>query len=198
MTAAFQSSSPEKSPRGWKRNATRWLHDSAGSTALEFSLVAIPFFFFVFAILGTSLYFFTNNALDRGVQSAARKIRTGEAKQAGATVGDFRQSVCNEAGTGINCNKLRVLIQSDPSWANITPQGCLDGNNEMVNSTGSIEELLSDYSGDASVVALITVCYEWDLAKTFSFLQLGKGSNGSGPAVMQASAAFRIEPHPYD
>ena len=198
MTAAFQSSSPEKSPRGWKRNATRWLHDSAGSTAVEFSLVAAPFFFFVFAILGTSLYFFTNNALDRGVQGAARKIRTGEANQAGATVGDFRQSVCNEAGTGINCNKLRVLIQSDASWANITPQNCLDGNNEMVNSTGSIEELVSDYSGDASFVALITVCYEWDLAKTFSFLQLGKGSNGSGPAVMQASAAFRIEPHPYD
>ncbi|MEE8310166.1 MAG: pilus assembly protein, partial [Hyphomicrobium sp.] len=61
-----------------------------------------------------------------------------------------------------------------------------------------IEELLSDYSGDASVVAVITVCYEWDLANTFSFLQLGKGSNGSGPAVMQASSAFRIEPHPYE
>ncbi len=198
MAATFQSSSPDKSPRGWKRNAGRWLHDSAGSTALDFSLIAIPFFFFVFAILGTSLYFFTNNALDRGVQGAARKIRTGEANQAGATVGDFRQSVCNEAGTGINCNKLRVLIQSDASWANITPQGCLDSKSEMVNSTGSIEELVSDYSGDASFVALITVCYEWDLAKTFSFLQLGKGSNGSGPAVMQASSAFRIEPHPYE
>jgi len=198
MTAAFQSSSPEKSPCAWKRNAARWLRDSAGTAALEFSLVAIPFFFFVFAILGSSLYFFANNALDRGVQTAARKIRTGEAKQSGTSIGDFRQSVCDAAGTGIDCNKLRVLIQSDASWANITPQGCLDGNNEMVNSTGSIEELVSDYSGDASVVALITVCYEWDLAKTFSFLQLGKGSNGSGPAVMQATTAFRIEPHPYE
>lgn len=198
MAATFQSPSPDKSPRGWKRNAGRWLHDSAGSTALEFSLIAIPFFFFVFAILGTSLYFFANNALDRGVQGAARQIRTGEAKEAGTTIGDFRQLVCDKAGTGIDCNKLRVLIQSDPSWANITPQGCLDGNNDLVNSTGSIEELLSDYSGDASVVALITVCYEWDLAKTFSFLQLGKGANGSGAAVMQASAAFRIEPHPYE
>ena len=198
MTPAFQSSSPEKSPRGWKRNAGRWLHDSAGSTALEFSLVAIPFFFFVFAILGSSLYFFANSALEHGVQGAARKICTGEAKQAAATVGDFRQSVCNEAGAGIDCKKLRVLIQSDASWANITPQGCLDGNNALVDSTGSIEELVSDYSGDASFVALITVCYEWDLAKTFSFLQLGKGSNGSGPAVMQASSAFRIEPHPYE
>ena len=198
MTAAFQSSSPEKSPCAWKRNAARGLRDSAGTAALEFALVAIPFFFFVFAILGTSLYFFANNALDRGVQTAARKIRTGEATQSGSSIGDFRKSVCDEAGTGIDCNKLRVLIQNDASWANITPQGCLDGNNEMVNSTGSIEELVSDYSGDASFVALITVCYEWDLAKTFSFLQLGKGSNGSGPAVMQATTAFRIEPHPYE
>jgi Flp pilus assembly protein TadG len=198
MTAAFQSSSPEKSPRGWKRNATRWLRNTAGTAALEFSLVAIPFFFFVLAILGSSLYFFASNALERGVQGAARKIRTGEAKESGTTVGGFRELVCNEAGTGIDCKKLRVLIQSDASWANITPQDCLDNNNEMVNSTGNIEELVSDYSGDANFVAHVTLCYEWDLAKTFSFLQLGKGANGSGPAVMQASTAFRIEPHPYE
>ena len=198
MTAAFQSSSPEKSPRAWKRNATRWLRNSAGSTALEFSIVAVPFFFFVFAILGSSLYFFADNALERGVQAAARKIRTGEALQSGTTVGGFRQLVCDEAGAGIDCGKLRVLIQSDASWANITPRDCLDSNNEMVNSTGNIDELLSDYAGGASFVAHITACYEWDLAKTFSILKLGKGGSGSSAAVMQASTAFRIEPHPYE
>lgn len=198
MTATFQSSSPEKSPRGWKRNASRWLRDSAGTAALEFSIVAVPFFFFVFAIIGSSLYFFADNALERGVQGAARKIRTGETVQSGTTVGGFRQMVCDEAGAGIDCGKLRVLIQSDASWANITPRDCLDGNNELVNSTGNIDELLTDYSGDASFVAHITLCYEWDLAKTFSFLQLGKGANGSGAAVMQASTAFRIEPHPHE
>ena len=198
MTANFQSSSPKKSPYRWKRNGAGWIRDTRGATALEFSLVAIPFFLFILAILGSSLYFFTNNMLERGVDAAARKIRTGETKQSSTTIGDFRQSVCNEAGSAIDCKNLRVLIQSDSSWAGITPQGCLDGNNVMVNSTGTVDELVSDYSGDASFVALVTLCYEWDLAKTFSFLQLGKGPGGSGSAVMQASTAFRIEPHPYD
>jgi Flp pilus assembly protein TadG len=198
MAAVLQSSPPEKSPRGRKRNAAHWLRDSAGATALEFALVAIPFFFFIFGILGSSLYFFASNSLNYGVEAAARKIRTGEIIQSSTSIGDFRQLVCSKAGAAIDCNKLRVLIQSDASWANITPQGCLDGNNEMVNSTGSVEELVSEYAGDASFVALITICYEWDLANTFSILQLGTGANGSGPAVIQASTAFRIEPHPYE
>lgn len=186
-----RSSSTKKALQGW-------LYDTRGASAIEFSLVAIPFFLLVFAILGSSLYFFVSTSLEHGVRDAARNIRTGEAKQSSTTIADFRQSVCDEAGAGINCKKLRVLIQSDPSWAGITPEACVDANNELVNSTGAIKELVSDYAGDASSVALITVCYEWDLADTFSFLKLGKGPNGSGAAVIQAATAFRVEPHPYD
>ncbi len=64
----------------------------------------------------------------------------------------------------------------------------------MVSSTGSSDELMSKYAGAASEVVLVTLCYKWDLAKNFEFLQLGTGSNGSGPAMIQASTAFKSEP----
>ena len=198
MTTKLRSSSPEKKRQRWKHSVAGWFCDRSGTTALEFSIIAIPFFLFCFAVLGSSLYFFTSNSLEWGVESAARKIRTGETKQAGTSIGDFRQLVCNEVGSSIDCNKLSVLIQSGADWSELTPQSCLDGNNQMVTSTGAVDDLVDEHSGEASFVTLVTLCYEWDLAKTFEFLKLGIGSDGSGPAVIQASTAFRIEPHPYE
>ena len=198
MTSNVRSSFTKAMRNSWQRRFTDWLRDTRGVAALEFAIVALPFFLFVFAILGSSLYFFTMNSLEHGVEAASRQIRTGETKLNGTSIGDFRQSVCNEAGSAIDCNKLRVLIQNSDDWANITPQGCLDGNGQMVNSTGAVDDLVDDYSGDASFIALITLCYEWDLANTFDFLMLGASPGGSGAAVMQASTALRIEPHPYE
>lgn len=198
MMASSKSSTPKINCDRLRRHAVGCLRDRDGTTALEFAIVALPFFLFVFAIMGSSLYFFHVGALENAVEAAARKVRTGETVQNSTSIGDFRQSVCKEASTAIDCNKTRILIQSDSNWAGITPQNCLDGNNQMVNSTGSVEEFVSDYSGDARSVVLITVCYEWALANTFDFLMLGRGPGGSGSAVMQASTAFRIEPHPYD
>ena len=64
----------------------------------------------------------------------------------------------------------------------------------MVGSTGSTGELINKYSGSASEVVLVTVCYKWDLAQQFPFLQLGSGG-GSGPAIIQAATAFKSEPY---
>jgi hypothetical protein len=41
----------------------------------------------------------------------------------------------------------------------------------------------------------VTLCYQWDLAQWFSFLRLGKGGDGKGPAVLQSATAFRTEPY---
>jgi Flp pilus assembly protein TadG len=73
----------------------RWGRDAGGATAVEFALVAMPFFLFAFGILGLGLHFFTNNALEHAVDTAARKIRTGQAQKEGKTLADFKQMVCD-------------------------------------------------------------------------------------------------------
>jgi hypothetical protein len=65
----------------------------------------------------------------------------------------------------------------------------------MSASTGGTEDSLYDYTGGSSQVVLVTLCYQWDLAKSFSFLKLGAGSDGAGAAIMQATTAFRTEPY---
>ncbi len=175
--------------------ASRWVKDERGTSAVEFAIVAMPFFLFVLGLIGVGLYFFTMSSLAYGVEAAARQIRTGEAQKSEVTVSEFKNLVCQAAGSYINCNKLSVLIQSGDTWSDISPQSCVDSKNNMVGSTGSSTDTISTYSGAASEVVLVTLCYQWDLAETFPFLKLGKNSDGSGSAVVQASTAFRTEPY---
>ncbi len=187
-------SSQRTSPLPSSRFA-RWRRNERGSAAIEFAIVALPFFLFVLAVLGIGLYFFTVNSLEHGVEAAAREVRTGQAQKSDISVGDFKQLVCEDAGTYIDCDKLHVLIQHASTWAGIDPESCVDSSNNMTASTGDSADSLYDYTGGASQVVLITLCYEWDLAQTFSFLKLGTGSDGSGSAIMQAATAFRTEPY---
>jgi Flp pilus assembly pilin Flp len=170
-----------------------WLRDDRGATAIEFALVALPFFMLVIGIIAIGLYFFTTNALEHGVEAASRKIRTGQAQNGELTVGQFKQLVCNEAGRYISCNKLHVLVQSGEQWSDLTPEACVS-NNQMTESTGQSDDMIQEYSGGAKSVVLITVCYKWDLAELFRFMNFGVGT-GEGPAILQASTAFRIEPY---
>jgi TadE-like protein len=178
-----------------RSRAARWLRNDRGATAIEFAIVAVPFFMLVLGTIGIGLYFFTTNSLEHGVEGAARKIRTGEAQKSGVTIGDFKQSVCDEAGSYIDCSKLSVLVQHASSWSALVPQSCVDSKNEIVSSTGDSGDAIYDYTGGASEIVLVTLCYQWDLAQSFSFLHLGAGTNGEGSAIMQASTAFRTEPY---
>ena len=70
------------------RLTKKWsaLRNDSGSAAIEFAMVALPFFMFVLGIIGVGLYYFTSNALEHGVEAASRKILTGEAQKGDLTV----------------------------------------------------------------------------------------------------------------
>ncbi|MEO8421098.1 MAG: TadE/TadG family type IV pilus assembly protein [Hyphomicrobium sp.] len=170
------------------------MRNDEGVAAIEFAIVALPFFLFVFGIIGIGLYFLASTSLEYGVESAGRKVRTGEADKGDMTVGEFKQLVCDAAGTFIKCSDVAVLVQHATAWSGLSPQSCTDSKGAMVSSTGQSGEPLSKYAGGASEVVLVTLCYKWELANSFKFLKLGSGSDGSGPAIIQASSAFKTEP----
>jgi len=171
------------------------LRNDDGSAAIEFGLIALPFMLFLLAIVGMGLYFLASVSLEHGAEAAARKIRTGQVKKDAVTVGQFRNLVCQNAGAAIDCSKLSIIVQSRKTWSELTPEACLDKDNNMAQSTGKSAEAISKYSGDESQVVLVTLCYRWDLANNFEFLKLGSGTGGSGPAIIQAATAFKSEPY---
>jgi hypothetical protein len=171
-----------------------WTRDESGVAAIEFAIIALPFMLFVLGLLAVGLYFLASTSLEYGVESASRKLLTGQAKKESMTAGDFRQDVCRASGPTIDCDKLRVLVESADNWDGLRPQPCLK-NGQLTGSTGEAQELISKYSGGADKVVMVTLCYEWELANTFQFLKLGKNTDGSGPAIIQAATAFKSEPY---
>ena len=58
-----------------KARLRRVLRNEDGATAVEFALIAAPFFFLLFAMLEVAAVFFTGTVLENAVLEAARQLR---------------------------------------------------------------------------------------------------------------------------
>jgi Flp pilus assembly protein TadG len=153
--------------------------DENGTTAVEFGLVAVPFFMLLFGIISVGFYFFTMFTLENAVEDAARLIRTGQVQTANMSAADFKTQVCSHLPDYVDCpNKVRINVQTFTSFGSITTPSCLDGAGALITNAATT------YSpGASSNVVLVTACYEWALAGQIPFLKLGQMSNGSHPGL---------------
>ena len=87
----------------------RFRRKTSGSTAIEFAIVALPFFSLMFAIFDVSLVYFATSALENAVAAAAREIRTGQAQAAAMTQTQFRTLICNKITPLLACDSHLVI-----------------------------------------------------------------------------------------
>ena len=181
-----------RAPRATR--SRRFGRDTCGTTAVEFGLVGVPFLMMCFGVITTGLHFLTLYSLENAVDRAGRLIRTGQAQQSNMTVSAFKNQICSQVASYMDCqNKLKVHVQSWTDFASVVPKACLDSGGNLAGSSGAATDNIGDSSGGAGAVVLITSCYEWELAAHLPFLRLGKMGNGS--ALIQASTTFRTEPY---
>lgn len=181
---------------------TGWSKDERGTTAIEFAMVAGPFLMFVISIMGYGLYWLATSNVNHAVATASRQIRVGAAQRQNKTVAEFKQMVCDElAASFIPCNTIEVHVQSNDTWAGVTPVNCIqDDGTGLRAPSGQGTDSLTLHSGTESKVVMVTVCHKWDLAGSIPWLMLAaKNSDSSyqlgGSALVQAAAAFRTEPY---
>lgn len=90
-----------------------------GATAIEFALLAIPFFALLFAILELSIIFLLSSTLSHAVSESGRQIRTGNFQNCGQAA--FKASVCSQMNIiGICEDNLRIDLVSQPTFSTIT------------------------------------------------------------------------------
>lgn len=184
---------------GRLRLLRRFRADTRGATAIEFALVATPFFILMMGILTIGAQYLALNSLEHGVAEASRQIRTGQAQQANMTVGDFRQMVCNSAGTFIACDSRLVLhVRSGTRFSELVPavQCMVDGG--LAPSAGGAGESLVTYVGEENRRVAITVCYDWVLGSSLWRSIWGLVSPTpvtSGKTILSAAAVFQTEPY---
>ncbi len=84
-----------------------------GATAIEFSLLCIPFFMIVFASVETFVAFSAEQLLVSATDTMARKLRTGEitynlGRSTDMTETQFRKAFCDEIAIVITCSAEEI------------------------------------------------------------------------------------------
>lgn len=76
MSSPFPARAKARSPR--RSLIARFGRNRDGATAVEFALLALPFFGIIFAILEVALYLWASQTLETMVSEAARTVYTGQ------------------------------------------------------------------------------------------------------------------------
>lgn len=167
----------------------RLRQDQAGTVAIEFAIVALPFFTMIFAIIQLAMLLLTQQLLQTAVADAARLIRTGQAKTAGWTITDYKNQVCGELYGLLDCNLLQNYVTAYTSPTAITTSSPVD-------NTGAYKTS-SSYDSNANTGAtIVVVATYYKYSSLFAGLGLSVADQPDGTHLIGAVAAFRNEPFP--
>lgn len=154
-----------------------------GAAAVEFALVAAPFFILLLVIFETATVLFTDISLQNGVTAASRLIRTGQLQNSGLGKEDFRKAICDNVMLYVDCSKIRLAVRRATA-APPTP----------VNMSTIDEPAKEKWEeSKASEWVLVQVTYDWQLFIP-ALSQLSNSTNGK-VRHMTAGAVFRNEPY---
>lgn len=158
-----------------------------GAAAVEFALIAAPFFLMIFGLLEICLIFIMSSILDHAVTEASRPLRTGEIQNAAMDAAGFRATVCEELMGLLDCNeRLHIDVRTIEGFGGAPGGLPLDGENNL-DASG-----FGFVPGGPSEIVAVRVFYEWDLLAPIMSIPL---QNMSGNRhLLQASAVFRNEP----
>jgi len=165
-----------------------------GATAVEFALLAIPFFMLLFAILELAIIFFLSSTLSHAVGEAGRLVRVGNFQNCGQAA--FKAEICSRMNAIGSCeNSLRVDLISEPTFSAVTlpdvptPPTAPPGAPAPAIPNGDYDETLA---GDP--VVLRALYYH----KLLLPPQLTRLENvpGSKTRVLVSTTAFQNEPFP--
>lgn len=88
-----------------------WFKGKEGTTAIEFSLVAIPFMMMTIGIIEIALAYTASSLFQGATEASSRLIRTGQIQQGGGdpeTV--FRTALCQHAVVLVDCNAIQIEV----------------------------------------------------------------------------------------
>ncbi|MDA8049941.1 MAG: pilus assembly protein [Rhodospirillales bacterium] len=173
-------------PGGRKGARQPLLTCEKSSAALEFALIAIPFFAMLIAIFATGLVFLSQQVLQTATTETARLILTGQAQLGGLTAAQFQQDVCTNAGPLLPCSDIYVNVQTYSSFSSMSML------NPLQNGNFNQASMNYDLGGPGDIV-LVQVFYEMPvLAGPLGFTLANMAGNDR---LLQATAVFRNEPY---
>ena len=170
--------------------AARFARAKGGAAAVEFALMAIPFFLLLFGVIELSLIFLLSTTMDNATGEVGRRIRTGELQtQGGATPQAFKTAICDTLGwlKGDCESNLFVDVRTFSSFQAAGSQGA-----PVTNDAFDPTQFQFNLGQPGSIV-LVRAFYKWPFMTPLVSKAMGQFSDGS--MVLLSTVTFRNEPY---
>jgi len=165
---------------------TRFHRAREGAAAVEFALIAAPFFLLIFATLEVALFFLGSTIIENGVNEAARSIRTGQLQQSGQTVEDFRGAICERISSVADCSRIQLDVRTFDSFSSSSMTSPLNADGEIDDTNFTFDP------GGGGDVVVVRVFYDWQLM--VPGVVSGMTNMSGNKRLISATAVFRNEP----
>lgn len=170
-----------------RRLLTLWRRKD-GATAVEFALIAVPFFWLMFAIAEIAGISMIQTSLDAAVSETARKIRTGQAQAGNLSAAQVKTDVCQylQRLMTVDCaSNLNLDVRRFDDFDSV------NGPSPLV--AGAIDPTrLGFQPGASSEIVLVRGFYSWKIMTPLfgTFF----ANVGSDKHLVVSSVLFRNEP----
>ncbi len=167
-----------------------WFKRTEGVTAVEFSLVGIPFVLMLIGTIEMALMFTAQSVLQEATFTASRLVRTGQIQNAGGDQSLFRDAVCDFADLLIPCNRIQFQVQEVPDFgdAEALPPAEFD-------EDGNLEDQGFDPGGVSDVV-MVRVVYNYPIITPM--MQPLLTNNGGTTRSMISTIVLQNEPYEFE
>ncbi|MCH4548651.1 MULTISPECIES: TadE/TadG family type IV pilus assembly protein [Rhizobium] len=181
-----------------------------GAAAIEFALLAIPYFLVIFAILETFVAFAAEELVSNAVDTMSRRMRTGQitynlGRTTDMNQAQFRQAFCDEISILIRCSttevatpsKLYLDVQTFSTFSAIPttiPKVSTD-------KYADINTAAFKYApGGAGTINMLRAYYRWEITADLvrPYITTIRPSDASMPSqyLIVGTAAFQNEQYP--
>ena len=158
-----------------------------GAAAVEFGIVALPFFFMMFAIFEIGLVFVTSSLVENAMMETGRLVRTGQASTRNFDAAAFKKEMCSRMSifSGDCDARARIDVREVPRFGSPVLPDPMAG--------GSFDNSQLTYAnGQPGSLMVVRAWYEQPLITPF--LSQGLSRLNNGKAMLTATTAFRNEP----
>lgn len=165
--------------------------DERGVTAIEFGILALPFFTIIFAIIETAIMFLGTQVLDGAVEEASRKVRTGEANA--YNLAQFRTLMCGYTfGLFGNCSNIQLKIEVISSFTSANTNPSVETCTTTPTATCTWTIVQGYAPGASRDVVQVSAYYRWPLMVVLPYFNLKNQPDNY--RLISAIRVFRNEP----
>lgn len=186
-------------PSSIRRRALCFGTASSGASAVEFALVALPFFMLLAGIIQWGFIIWARMNLDTAVENAVRNLYTGSFQTANAGVTDTTTLLNNlkVVMCGSGTSKIPTVFNCSNVKLNISIANTFSGSSYATAYNATTKSISANFEGYtcAAPGKIVIVTAAVSLPLFFGNLLPGLSGMADGSYLVRSTGVFRTEPY---